>query len=111
MPFKPSVIEDMIKFFKELDKTEFYVNDTCGFHIHLSYPDINKNDLIWVLCCLAMDKDSLNLISYLENSGIQLFTTGNESYGSMDVMNHIKEELEENNRARSARLRVIERVK
>lgn len=97
MPFKPSVIEDMIKFFKELDKTEFYVNDTCGFHIHLSYPDINKNDLIWVLCCLAMDKDSLNLISYLENSGIQLFTTGNESYGSMDVMNHIKEELEEKN--------------
>lgn len=95
MPFKPSVIEDMIKFFKELDKTEFYVNDTCGFHIHLSYPNINKNDLIWVLCCLATNEKVVNMISYLEHSGIRLFKTGNDNYGTIDVINFIKNEIEE----------------
>lgn len=97
MPFKPSVIEDMIKFFKELDKTNFYVNDTCGFHIHLSYPDINKNDLIWVLCCLALDVNKLNLISYLERSGIKLFNNVNDEnqYSSIEMMEFINEEIKQ----------------
>ena len=95
MPFKPSVINDMIKMFAELDNTGFYINDTCGFHIHLSYPDIKRDDLIWVLCCLAMDEKSLNIISYLENSGIKLFKAGADQYGTIDSIILLSQYLKE----------------
>ena len=62
MPFKPSVINDVIHMFAELENTEFYINDTCGLHIHLSYPNIKKEDLIWVLCCLALDENYLKKV-------------------------------------------------
>ena len=89
MPFKPSVINDVIHMFAELENTAFYINDSCGFHIHLSYPNIKKEDLIWVLCCLAMDPETLYTISYLKNSGIKLFTD-EDNYGSIDPIEFIR---------------------
>lgn len=97
MPFTPSVINDVIHMFAELENTGFYINDTCGFHIHLSYPNIKRDDLIWVLCCLAMDEDALNKISYLENSGIKLFKEGKAEYGTIDTMKDLKHFLETKN--------------
>lgn len=97
MPFKPSVINDVIHMFAELENTGFYINDTCGLHIHLSYPNIKKEDLIWVLCCLALDENYLNMISYLEHSGIKLFKEGEDEYGSIDTMKYISKYLKEEN--------------
>lgn len=97
MPFKPSVINDVINMFAELENTGFYINDTCGLHIHLSYPNIKKEDLIWVLCCLALDENYLNMISYLEHSGIKLFKEGEDEYGSIDTMKYISKYLKEEN--------------
>ena len=97
MPFTPSVINDVIHMFAELENTGFYINDTCGFHIHLSYPNIKRDDLIWVLCCLAMDEDALNKISYLENSGIKLFKEGKGEYGTIDVIKDLRHFLETKN--------------
>lgn len=56
IPFNPKNIEQVYNFLKGLPSLGVYTNDSCGFHTHISYPDIDKVNAFWILCCIALDK-------------------------------------------------------
>ena len=68
-------IQTLKNVFQELSKLQedfaIEVNDSCGFHIHLSYPGISKKDVIWLLCKLSLDKDQIAQIGQMD--GIDSF--------------------------------------
>lgn len=54
--FNPSNINKISKFLKGLKEIGVETNDTCGFHTHISFPDIDKTSIAWVLFSLANDE-------------------------------------------------------
>lgn len=64
-------IQTLKNVFQELSKLQedfaIEVNDSCGFHIHLSYPGISKKDVIWLLCKLSLDTKELINIRNMNN--------------------------------------------
>lgn len=61
MEFNPKNIQKTINMFVNgLDKL-FSVNDSCGFHHHLSFPHIQPEDVAWIVCNLAIDDKARNL--------------------------------------------------
>ena len=74
------VVEGLDKLFK--DKT-ITTNNTCGFHTHISFPDITDEDAIWIILKLA---EMRTIMSKFKNIS---FT--NEDYASdgfLKIINH-----------------------
>ena len=68
------VVEGLDKLFK--DKT-ITTNNTCGFHTHISFPDITDEDAIWIILKLAENEEMRTIMSKFKNIS---FT--NEDYAS-----------------------------
>lgn len=43
--------------YEELPKLNVYTNRTCGFHTHFSNNKLDKNDVVWLLCCISLDEN------------------------------------------------------
>lgn len=67
--FNPKNIEKIYKFLTSLKDYGIYTNDSCGFHTHISFEDINKDDAKWILFCIANDDNLLDQVSYLRIPG------------------------------------------
>lgn len=65
MPFNPKNVEKMYQFLKGLPELGVYTNDTCGFHVHMSYPDIDIINARWLICCMALDEQLYNMMTKL----------------------------------------------
>lgn len=46
---------------------KIYTNQTCGMHIHISFPYINEQEMFWVLCNLATDNSMYFKINTFKN--------------------------------------------
>jgi len=68
------VIEGLDKLFKNKTVT---TNNTCGFHTHISFPDITDEDAIWIILKLAENEEMRTIMSRFKNIN---FT--NEDYAS-----------------------------
>jgi DNA-binding transcriptional regulator YhcF (GntR family) len=56
--FNTANIAKMIKFLGGLDSEhDVQTNESCGFHVHASWPDIDPLDMLWVLMCITADKE------------------------------------------------------
>ena len=67
-----------------LNSEGIYTNDTCGFHIHLSFPNMSDEDIIWVLSQLAVDNEFLSRLTYFK--GIEFL---DEEYANIDFIEDI----------------------
>ena len=56
MSLTPTTIQRCIKFLNEIHtKYGIYTDETCGFHVHFSFPQMNKKDMAWIVCQVAMN--------------------------------------------------------
>lgn len=69
IPFNPTNINKITKFLLGLKEIGVYTNETCGFHTHISFKDISRNDVKWILFCIANDDELLQEVSELQVEG------------------------------------------
>lgn len=88
MKFTPEAIHSCISFLKNLKKEDIYVDETCGFHVHLAYPNITEQDAIWIVCNLAMDTEFQKEIIALETDDYYFDFVG--YYANPDYLDYIR---------------------
>lgn len=72
LDFTPDTLNTMIKVLSNIQREwAVSVNDTCGFHTHISFPNINRNDAIWITCQLALDDAMFD--SLVKVGGVDFF--------------------------------------
>lgn len=54
--FTPKNIEKVVKFLDSLPRLYVSVNRSCGFHTHISYTGINRNEVSWLMASMASDE-------------------------------------------------------
>ena len=57
IPFNPTNVNKISKFLTGLKDIGVYTNESCGFHTHISFKDISRDDAKWILFCIANDDD------------------------------------------------------
>ena len=67
--FNPKNIDKIYKFLTSLKDIGVYTNNSCGFHTHISYENITRDDVKWILFCIANDEKLLDEVSYLRVPG------------------------------------------
>lgn len=97
LSFTPQNIQKTITFLdRSLSILGVTTNNTCGFHVHLSFPHINSIDSFWVLCNLAMNKQMLNKIMTL-NTYIDKYDFFDEDHANVNFLSRIKTSIEQKN--------------
>jgi hypothetical protein len=86
MDFTPANLKKCIRGLDTLHNWDYYTNETCGFHVHLSFPDISDKDVIWILSKLSIDDQMLNKITNF--NGIEFF---NDEYAGISFLKTIKQ--------------------
>lgn len=69
IPFNPTNMNKIFKFLSELKDIGIKTNNTCGFHTHISFKNMTRNDAKWLLFSIANDDELLNELSYLNYIG------------------------------------------
>ena len=67
--FNPKNVDKIYKFLTGLKDIGVYTNDSCGFHTHISFEDMTRDDAKWILFCIANDETLLNEVTYLNVPG------------------------------------------
>ena len=83
IPFNAKNVEKIYNGLTELGENGVYTNNSCGFHIHMSFPDIDKKEVAWIICCLSIDEELLQDMLKLdtEYGTIHLFNSKKNSEG------------------------------
>ena len=56
MSLTPSNIKHCIDFLNTcLNKWDIYTDESCGFHVHFSFPQMTVKDMSWIICQIAMN--------------------------------------------------------
>ena len=94
MSLTPKNIQHCVKFLDDCHKRfNIYTNEDCGFHIHYSFPNMTKEDMVWIVCQIACNNDYINKLKVFEtNDGkILPFET---SWSKSTFLKDIKKALE-----------------
>lgn len=70
LPLTPYALGKTIKFLQDLDMRGVYTNDTCGFHTHISWPNISALEVFWVICNISNDPESFELATEFNDGEI-----------------------------------------
>ena len=54
--FTPKNIQKVVKFLDSLPRMFVSINRSCGFHTHISYRGINRQDVSWLMASMASDQ-------------------------------------------------------
>lgn len=66
MELTPKNIQTCINFLGSLKKMWIATNDSCGFHVHLSFPSMTAQDSAWLVYALAFDTEMRKRINYFK---------------------------------------------
>ena len=66
IPFIPKNINKMVNFLKKLKDIGVVTNEKCGFHTHISYPEMTREDVAWLLYCVANDSDLFTEVTEMD---------------------------------------------
>lgn len=91
LPFNVATIQKIINFYRRNLGNKFSVNNTCGYHHHISFPGISVEDVVWIMCKLALDDRMRDLISNFE--GIE-FVSG---WSGDEYLDDLREAILNNN--------------
>ena len=92
LKFTISNLKKIVKLLKTLPKLNIITNYTCGFHIHISWPFLTKEDMIWVVCQLAIDEKALKHMKIFQKYDFE--ETPMFEYFSTDMFYNLRSELE-----------------
>lgn len=90
--FTPENIIKVINGLEYLKTQGYYTNKTCGFHVHLAFPNISSKDCVWILTQLAFDKEMQNTI--MKFNRLVLY---NKEYASPKFLEEIRDAFENGN--------------
>jgi len=62
----PKNIDMMIKMLSKLNQNNIYTNESCGFHVHVSFPYLKDTDLFWIICNIAVNDDVRNTLLHFK---------------------------------------------
>lgn len=88
--FNPTNIQKIYKFLTSLKDYGIYTNNNCGFHTHISYDGINKDDVKWILFSIANDERLLDQITYLRVPGEEPVKFFGETYANDEWFRQLK---------------------
>ena len=88
IPFNPTNINKIYKFLKKLPEFDVYTNDSCGFHTHMSFTGIDKTNVAWVICCMAIDDKLSEELTELKGDQKVIPFTG--YYANRELMDGLK---------------------
>jgi len=94
--YTPLNVLKVKKFLKSLKSFDFAVNDTCGFHTHISYKGINEIDVLWILCFIASNEDYIKEFNTLFVNGERI-EFSNPRYANTLFLYDINKSLQEKN--------------
>lgn len=60
LPVNLATFNKIIDFYYNYYGEKFYVNDSCGYHHHISYPGITADDVVWIMSKLSLDENMKN---------------------------------------------------
>ncbi len=69
IPFNPTNMNKINKFLSGLKDIGVYTNDSCGFHTHISFKDITRDDVKWILFSIANDDELLSEVTEMQVEG------------------------------------------
>ena len=78
LPFNVASIQKIINFYRNHLGSDFIVNDSCGYHHHISFAGITLEDMVWIMCKLSLDTKMRNLISNFEGISFVSGWSGDE---------------------------------
>lgn len=67
MPVNVSTFKKIINFYNDHYDREFYVNESCGFHHHISFPGITAEDVVWIMSKLSLDSNMRNKLQFFKD--------------------------------------------
>lgn len=103
--FTPTNLNKILKFLKGLKDIGVKTNQHCGFHTHISYPDISKKSIVWALFCIANDENMYREVEALDEGDYKIeFSTQPYATNQMfKELQNLGDQLK-NNRSASARV-------
>lgn len=98
MRFTPLNIKKCINFLANLPNSphHIYTDERCGFHVHFSFPNISKEDAIWLTCNLALDNNMIKYFTSFNFNG-NIIDFHNPKYANESYLNELKEAIINNN--------------
>jgi hypothetical protein len=90
IPFTPKNMNKIYDFLSGLKDMGVYTNESCGFHTHISFKDIEKNDAKWLLFSIANDNRLMKMIKELETEEGDSIEFFDERYANSDWFNQLK---------------------
>ena len=66
LQFNPSTIKQCVEGLDYLMNSGYYTNETCGFHVHLSFPNISDKDVIWIISQLSINPELIYKLTKFE---------------------------------------------
>jgi hypothetical protein len=80
MEFTPEYISATIKLLENLSSMGIYTNNTCGFHVHISFPSITPQDAAWLVYALALDPTMQKAITYFKQYNFYDFDYADDTF-------------------------------
>lgn len=101
LPVKPINFARVIRFLDSLKSHGIYVNESCGFHHHLSWKGITERDMIWTYTNLAMDGEFIDRMETLiVPDGSDMPTTidmASSHWASKKLLSEIRQDIKDRN--------------
>ena len=94
--FTPKNIKMIKDFFNNMEVNGFGINGTCGFHTHISFPQMSEKDAIWIVSQIAIDEVKSNEFCYFKynDDSIDFYS---ERYASKSYLESIRKSIKEGN--------------
>lgn len=93
MSLSPLNIKKCIECLYDLKTSKFNIvtDDTCGFHIHFSFPNITAEDMAWIVCHIAFNQSLQKLLKFFTTKNLETFKFFNPKYAKVGFLKDIKE--------------------
>ena len=76
-------------FFSKLSNYDMGINETCGFHTHISYNGITEKDAIWIVSQIALNDEWVKEVTQMVD-GDQTIDFYNGRYAEKDFLEGLK---------------------
>ena len=94
--FNAKNLYNLNKFFSKLDEYDMGINETCGFHTHISYKGINENDVLWITCQIAENENWIKEVTSFDD-GEYHTNFYNSRYAEKEYLRAIKNAIDTKN--------------
>lgn len=68
IPFTDVKLVEFTKALLDMKKKGVYTNDSCGFHIHFSFPDTTRKQLLWIKTVYLYDQMAQDNFEYFQST-------------------------------------------